>query len=157
MWKKIKPYIIGIIIPLAAGGISAFLTRGNMEMEGTLKPSLSPPSSLFPIVWSILYILMGISSAIIYKRRAENPEIASKSLTIYALSLAVNFLWSIIFFNLKAYLFAFIWLLLLWVLIILTILDYKKISSAAAYLQIPYLLWVTFAGYLTFMIYLLNK
>lgn len=156
MWKKLKPYVYSILIALAIGGISAFLTRGNMEMEGVLKPKLTPPSFLFPIVWSVLYTLMGISSAIIYINKGKNSPVASKSLIIYAVSLFVNFLWSIIFFNLKTYLFAFIWLILLWLLIILTIINYKKINTVAAYLQIPYLLWVTFAGYLTYMIFILN-
>lgn len=156
MWKKIKPFVFSISVALITGGISAFLTMGNMEMEGITKPKLTPPSSLFPIVWTILYTLMGISSAIIYKAKGKNPKTASKSLVIYASSLIVNLLWSIIFFNLKAYLFAFVWLIFLWILIILTIINYKKISPVAAYLQIPYLLWVTFAGYLTYMIFLLN-
>ncbi len=156
MLKKLKPYIISVIIALAVGGISALLTKNNMNIfEKINMPPLSPPSVVFPIVWAVLYILMGISSAIIYKNGTDREEVQS-ALKVYALQLAVNFFWSLIFFNMQAYLFAFIWLVLLWVLVIVMIVKFKKISPAAAWLQIPYLLWITFAGYLSLMIYLLN-
>lgn len=158
MWKKLKPYIISILIALGTGGLSAFLTKNSMEVYKNInQPPLAPPMILFPIVWLILFILMGISSAIIYTKRSTNPREALSGLIIYGLQLIVNFFWSIIFFNMQAYLFAFIWLLLLWVLIIMMILQFRKISPLAAYLQIPYLLWVTFAGYLNIMIFLLNR
>lgn len=156
MLKKLKPYIISVIIALAVGGVSALLTKNNMNIfEKINMPPLSPPSVVFPIVWAVLYILMGISSAIIYKNGTDREEVQS-ALKVYALQLAVNFFWSLIFFNMQAYLFAFIWLILLWVLVIAMIVKFKKISPAAAWLQIPYLLWVTFAGYLSLIIYLLN-
>lgn len=156
MLKKLKPYIISVIIALAVGGLSALLTKNNMSIfEKINMPPLSPPSVVFPIVWAVLYILMGISSAIIYKNGTDREEVQS-ALKVYALQLAVNFFWSLIFFNMQAYLFAFIWLILLWILVIVMIVKFKKISPAAAWLQIPYLLWVTFAGYLSLMIYLLN-
>lgn len=158
MWKRLKPYIISILIALGTGGLSAFLTKNSMEVYKNInQPPLAPPMILFPIVWFILFILMGISSAIIYTQRSTNPREALSGLIIYGLQLIVNFFWSIIFFNMQAYLFAFIWLLLLWVLIIMMILQFRKISHLAAYLQIPYLLWVTFAGYLNIMIFLLNR
>lgn len=148
--KKYKPYIIEILIALAVGGLSAFFTKDSMaHFETLIKPPLAPPGYLFPIVWTVLFILMGISAGIIYTKSGSVPF-------IYRLSLIVNFLWSIIFFNMEAYLFAFIWLLLLLVLIILTIAEYSKIDKTAAYLQIPYLIWVCFAGYLNFFIWLLN-
>ena len=150
MWKKYKPYIIEIVIALAIGGLSALLTKNGMDdFREILKPPLSPPGILFPIVWTILYVLMGISAGRCYKKAHFVPF-------SYRLSLFVNFLWSIIFFNMKAYLFAFIWLILLFVLIVLMIARYLKIDKTAAYLQIPYLLWVIFAGYLTFGVWLLN-
>lgn len=158
MWKKIKPYVISIAIALAVGGLSALLTKNNMEVYDTInRPALAPPMWLFPVVWSILFILMGISSALVWVNRDENREDAFSALRVYGLQLVVNFFWTIIFFNMQAYLFAFIWLILLWVLIIIMIIQFRKISPLAAYLQIPYLLWVTFAGYLTLMIYLLNS
>ena len=157
MWKKIKPYVISILIALCVGGLSAFLTRNSMETYKNLnQPPLAPPMILFPIVWSILFILMGISSAIVYVNRGVNKDEARSGLIIYGLQLIVNFFWSLIFFNMQAYLFAFIWLLLLLLLIVMMILQFRKISPIAAYLQIPYLLWVIFAGYLNLMIYLLN-
>lgn len=154
MWLKIKPYVISIGIALAVGGLSAILTADNMMIyQEIIRPTLAPPAFLFPIVWTILFVLMGISSAIIYK---SNEKSSSKALTIYAIQLVVNFFWSIIFFNLRNYLFALIWILLLWFLIIFMIYKFYGINKTAALLQIPYLLWVTFATYLTFMIYLLN-
>lgn len=157
MWKKIKPYVISVVIALAVGVLSALLTKNNMDVyEQINRPTLAPPMIVFPIVWSVLFILMGIGGAIVYTNRHKDFDTASTGLKIYAFQLAVNFFWSIIFFNLQAYLFAFIWLVVLWVLILLMIIQFYKISPIASYLQIPYLLWVTFAGYLTFMIYLLN-
>ncbi len=158
MWRKIKPYVISIAIALGVGGLSALITKGNMDVYNTVnRPALAPPMIVFPIVWGILFVLMGISAAIVFIKREESPDEALDALKVYAFQLIVNFFWSIIFFNMQAYLFAFIWLLLLWVLIIVMILRFRKVSKAAAYLQIPYLIWVTFAGYLTFMIWLLNR
>lgn len=145
--------IISILIPLAAGSLSALLS-GNMSIYSSLnKPSLSPPSYIFPIVWTLLYILMGISSYIIYVSGNVNSV---KALKIYALQLFFNFCWSIIFFGFSQYLFAFLWLAVLIILIIVMILQFYKISPVAAYLQIPYLLWCTFAAYLNFKIYIMN-
>ncbi|MBQ4100135.1 MAG: tryptophan-rich sensory protein [Oscillospiraceae bacterium] len=155
MLKKIKPYVISIGIALAVGGLSALLTQNNMDIYNEIiKPPLAPPGFLFPIVWTVLYVLMGISSARVW---VKDKESSKGVLFIYALSLVVNFFWSIIFFNMRMFLSSFIWLILLWVLIILTIKGYLKISKFAGILQIPYLLWVTFAGYLNLMIYILNR
>ena len=158
MWKKIKPYVISVAIALGVGALSALFTRGNMDIYDRIQtPPLTPPGILFPIVWTALYTLMGISSAIIYtKGRDENIPVYD-ALRIYTIQLAVNFFWSIIFFNLEAFLFAFLWILLLWVLIIVMIVKFYEINKTAAYLQIPYLLWVTFAAYLNFAIFLLNR
>lgn len=156
--SKLTTFIIAIIIPLAIGGFSAFLTKNNMDIYGEINtPPLSPPSFLFPIVWTILYILMGISSAFIWLNRSTNKDAAERGLLYYAVSLFFNFAWSLIFFNFRAYLFAFLWLLIMLVLIILTIVNYKKTVSIAAYLQIPYILWTAFAGYLTLGVFLLNR
>ena len=152
-WKQL---FIAILIPLAVGGLSALLTKGSMEAFSMLEqPPLSPPGWLFPIVWTILYILMGISSYLVY--RADKPA-SDKfiGLGLYGFQLFFNFFWSIIFFNLERYLFALIWLIALWLLIIMTILVFRTISKPAAWLLLPYALWVTFAGYLNLGIYLLN-
>jgi len=157
MLKKIKPYAVSVAIALAVGGLAALLTMDSMNIYETInKPPLSPPSILFPIVWTVLYILMGVSAAIVYTRGDGINGTAQNALSVYALQLAVNFLWSIVFFNLQAFGLAFVVLLVLWLLIILMIYKFYAVSPLAAYLQIPYLLWVTFAGYLNLMIVILN-
>lgn len=151
--KNTSALIIAILIPLAVGSLSSLLS-GNMDTYAMMnRPSISPPAIVFPIVWTILYILMGISSYLIYQSENENKE---KALRIYALQLFFNFLWSIIFFGFSQYFFAFIWLLALIVILIIMIYEFYKISPLAAYLQIPYLLWCIFAAYLNYMIYQLN-
>ncbi len=155
--KTLKTYVVAIIIPLVVGGLAAFLTRGNMMLYGQIvKPPLAPPPILFPIVWTILYILMGISSARVYLKKESMPQEVSSALTVYALQLGFNFFWSLIFFNLRAFFFAFWWILILWALIIIMILKFHKIDGIAAAINIPYLLWVTFAAYLNLAIYILN-
>lgn len=155
--ENILVYAISIGIALLVGGLSALVTGGSMGLyEDIITPPLAPPSWLFPIVWTILFILMGISAAMIYNDRKASMAQKKSALYTYALSLIVNFFWSIIFFNLRAFFFAFIWLVLLLYLIINTILKYYKIKPLAAYLQIPYAIWVSFAGYLTLAIWILN-
>ena len=160
-FKRIKPYIlpyaVAIAIPLTVGIVSAALTRGNMNIYEKLNtPPLSPPSILFPIIWTILYVLMGISSAMIYTNRERNPEAAKRGLIWYGVSLVLNFSWSIVFFNLQAAFFALLVLIALLFTIIRTILEYRKVKPIAPYLQIPYAIWVAFAGYLNVGIWLLN-
>ena len=156
LFKKYSVYIISIGTSLAISILSALITMGKMSIMETLaKPPLSPPPAAFPIVWTILYILMGISAARIWQNADSRQK--AQSLRIYLLQLAFNFVWSILFFNLQAYGFAFVWLIILWVLILLMILSFSKIDKPSAYLQIPYLLWVTFAAYLNFMVWMLNK
>lgn len=158
MKKEIKVYAISIAAALAVGGLSALLTAGNMSIYSEIvKPPLSPPSVLFPIVWTLLYILMGVGAAMIYLQRDENPEAVRNALITYGISLFFNFFWSIIFFNMQAYLFAFVWIILLWASVLATIIQYRKISTSAAALQVPYLLWITFAAYLTLAIFVLNR
>lgn len=161
IWNRIKPYIlpysVAIAIPLTVGIASAALTRESMDIYGRLNtPPLSPPAILFPIVWTLLYILMGISSAMVYVKRDRNPEAARRGLIYYGVSLVLNFSWSIIFFNMQAVFFALLVLGGLFYCIIRTIIEYRKVCPAAAYLQIPYALWVAFAGYLNAGIWLLN-
>jgi len=158
MWKKnTKTYAIAILIPLAVGGLAAFLTRNNMDIYDQInKPPLAPPAIVFPIVWTILYILMGVSSARIWLKRGNNPEATVDGLFTYGIQLFFNFFWSLFFFNLQEFFFAFLWLLILWGLILRMILQFRKVDALAAILQIPYLVWVTFAGYLNLMIYLSN-
>ena len=148
---------ICIAIPLIVGLLSALLTRNSMEVfEMVTKPPLAPPAWLFPVVWTILYTLMGVSSYLILTSGEEQSQVES-AIRLYAYQLIVNFLWPTIFFNLGWYLFAFIWLLLLWVLVFLMILRFKDINKTAAYLNIPYLIWLTFAAYLNLGIWILNR
>jgi tryptophan-rich sensory protein len=154
--RNILIYSVSIAVPLAVGVISALLTMGNMDIYKELDtPPLSPPSVLFPIVWTVLYILMGISCATVWKYRKTDKN-AEKALYYYAASLVFNFVWSILFFNLRLFLPAFIWLLMLLYLIIRTVVCYFKVYRPAAYLQIPYIVWVAFAGYLNLGIRILN-
>ena len=156
MWNKIKIYLISCAIPLAVGGLSALLTMGNMDIYDTItRPPLSPPGILFPIVWTILYTLMGIASYIIYNSGKEAEEV-SAALTVYGVQLVVNFLWPIVFFRFGWYTFAFFWLVLLWVLVLYTILLFYRISKPATWLMVPYLVWLTYAAYLNLGIVLLN-
>ena len=161
MKEKLKDniitYAVSIAIPLAVGLFSALLTRGNMSLYSEINtPPLSPPSWLFPVAWTILYVLMGVSAALVFNNASNNPIEAKKGIVTYLISLFVNFFWSILFFNLRLFALSFVWLLLLLVLIIKTVLHYKKVSPPAAYLQIPYIIWVTFAGYLNLAIAVLN-
>lgn len=145
-----------VIIPLLVGGVASLLTGNAMgQFSQIQQPPLAPPGWLFPIVWTILYILMGVSSYLISEADASTEQ-KTRALIIYAAQLAVNFLWPIFFFNLEWYLFSFFWLLLLWVLVAVMILEFSKISELATKLNVPYLIWLTFAGYLNFGIWLLN-
>ena len=124
--------------------------------DEVIQPPLAPPAILFPIVWTALYVLMGISAAMIYSSEMTPKSERTAALMPYGASLFVNFFWPILFFNLKAFLPAFIWLVLLEFLVVMTMISYRRIDPKAAYLQIPYALWVAFAGYLNLAIYLLN-
>jgi len=152
-----KTYLFWILFAEAAGALSGWLTRDGIMIfnETVVQPPLAPPALLFPIVWSILYALMGIGSA----RIAMTPPSPDKTRArkLFLLQLLVNFLWSPIFFNLEAYGIALVWLLLLWILVLFMILSYKKIDPVSAYLQIPYLIWVTFAAYLNWGVWVLNR
>ena len=151
-----KTYAFWIVLAEAVGGLSGWLTReGTKVYNATVQqPPLSPPSIVFPIVWGILFALMGIGAARIYASPASGTR--SRSLMLFFIQLAFNFFWSIIFFNLQNFGFALLWLLALWVLILRMILSYRKVDPLAAWLQVPYLLWVTFAAYLNFGVWLLN-
>ncbi len=156
MLKKIITYAIGIAIPLAVGLLAALLTKDSMDIyKSIVKPPLAPPGILFPIVWSILYALMGVGSTMIYNADVD-PKDKNKALWLYFLQLALNFFWSILFFNKRLFLASFVLLLFLWITIIAMIRSFAKINKTAAWLQVPYLLWVSFAGYLNLAIYLLN-
>ena len=159
---NIVKFIVAILIPLLVGGVSAFITKDAMMVFYTIKkPPLAPPGILFPIVWSILYVLMGISSYLINelnvdKLSGKKVALRKNTLIIYVVQLVFNFFWSIIFFKFSMYKFAFVWLVILWIMVFIFIKNAMKLNKTAAYLMIPYLLWMTFAGYLNIMISIFN-
>ena len=155
--NKALIYIKSILIPLLIGVIVGFTTSSYMNNSMLVQPNFAPPAILFPIVWTILFTLMGISAAMIYNNNSAARLERDSALLTYGISLILNFFWSIIFFNFRRFLFAFIWLLFLLFIIIRMIIDFRKIRPAAGYLQIPYAVWVTFAGYLNFGIWWLNR
>ena len=155
MKVKWKELIVSIAISLGVGALSGYLTKDSMSLFQALeKPPLTPPGWAFPVVWTILYILMGISVYLIYISDSKEKV---QALQIYAIQLMLNLFWSLVFFNMQAYLGAFIILILLWIYIIAMIKIFYEINPIAGKLQVPYLLWVTFAGYLNLAIYFLNK
>ena len=154
MLKKYLPFIISVSISLGIGGLSALLTKDSMPIYSAInRPKLSPPPEIFPIVWTVVFVLMGIAAALIWCSNGRQLDFA---LLFYGTQLVFNFCWSLIFFNFRAYLAAFIWLLILLVLIAITTVKFFRINKLAGWLMIPYLTWVSFAGYLNYMIWMLN-
>lgn len=144
--------IIYSLLPIVGGAIVGLIISGYMNYQYMVKPPLSPPSIAFPIVWTILYILMGISYFIATKDKENDKDLNQ----IYILQLLVNFFWPIIFFVLKMYFTAFLWIILLLILVIVMIKELLKNNKISGYLQIPYLIWLLFATYLNIGIFLLN-
>ena len=148
--KKWKNLLISVAVSLSVGIMSALLSMGGMRAYADMyKPPLSPSGWVFPIVWTILYVLMGIAAFLVFQSVGEDKKLA---LTLYVIQLFLNFGWSIIFFDLKAYFFAFAWLLVLWLFIYLTMKQFRQLNKTAGILMLPYLAWVAFAGYLNLAI-----
>ena len=151
---KLKPLLLSLLISLGTGGLAALFTGNSMEFYQSLKqPPLSPPGWVFPLAWTILYSLMGVAAYLVWMRDSTGRNGA---LFFYGLQLILNFVWPLLFFNARAYLASLIWLLLLWVLILITTARFFQETKAAGWLMIPYLLWVAFAGYLNAGVWLLN-
>lgn len=156
MKLNFKLLAICLGIPLGIGGLSALITKSAMEdFKALNQPPLSPPGWLFPVVWTILYALMGWSLYLVLTSRSGN-RIIGQSVTLFGMQLFFNFFWSIFFFNLKLYYFSFGWLIVLWALIFAMAVSFYRASKTAAFLNIPYLIWVAFAGYLNIGIAILN-
>ena len=157
MKRNWKPYLFWILLTEAVGALSGWLTSAATAAYSTsiVKPSLSPPGWVFPVVWTILFALMGIGAARIYLSPPSSAR--SLGLNLFIAQLVVNFFWSPIFFNLQAFGLAFFWLLLLWGLVLAMILVFRKTEPTAAKLQIPYLLWLTFAAWLNLGVWYLNR
>lgn len=152
-----KEYLKAIAVPLIVGGVAALLSGSGMKEFASLnQPPLTPPGWLFPVVWTILYVLMGTAYYMINKTHGNSKLIAEAN-TVYALQLIANFIWPILFFGFGWYFVAFIWLVILWILILVTFFRFFTVSKKSAYLLVPYLLWVTFAGYLNLGIWWLNS
>ena len=151
-----KSYAAWILFTEAVGALSGWLTRDEAARYAAdiVKPPLSPPAVVFPIVWAILFALMGVSAARVSRQPPSGDR--DRSLRIYLVQLAFNFFWSILFFDLRAFGLALAWLAALWLLILLMILAFRTADRAAAWLQVPYLLWVTFAAYLNAAVWRLN-
>ena len=151
-WKKL---LIALAIPLAVGGLSALVSGGMSDYMQLNQPPLSPPGWVFPVVWTVLYLLMGYASYRIYS--SDAPQEQKKSaLRLYSAQLVLNFLWSPIFFGLQWRLAAFAVLIVLWVLVALTLRAFSQIDETAGDLLLPYILWITFAAYLNLGAYILN-
>lgn len=148
-----KVLFINILIPIAFGFTGGFLGNSSEGFKNIPKPQFAPPGIVFPIVWSVLYILMGISSYLIYTSSNKNKKSA---LIIYGIQLLLNSLWTLFFFRLKWYLFSFIWILFIMLFVVIMICKFYKINKVSAFIQIPYLLWLIFASILNFSIYLLS-
>ena len=150
--KKILISLFYLFFPLLIGSIVGFITSSSIDYNSLIKPLFSPPSFLFPIIWSIIYLLLGISYFILKKNNKDTPRIRK----LYYFQLFVNALWSIIFFSLKWRFFAIIWILLLDVLVIAMVSLFFERDKKVGYLNIPYVIWSIFATYLTIGIYILN-
>lgn len=144
-----------LAVPLAVGGLATLLSGGMSAYGEFVQPPLSPPAWVFPVVWTVLYLAMGYASYRVYSRGADSGQVRL-SLILYGTQLFFNFLWSIVFFRFQVFLGAFAVLLVLWILIVITMWQFYKSDERAGDLLIPYLLWVTFAGYLNLGVYLLN-
>ena len=151
--KKIFIYLKSILIPLISGAVVGFITSDYMDFNLLIKPNFAPPGFLFPVVWTILYILMGISYGILKNKNLTDNKVDK----IYYSQLFVNLLWSIIFFVFKWRLFAYLWILVLIVLVINMIKEFYSRNKISGLLQIPYLIWIIFASFLNLSIYLLNR
>ncbi len=157
-WKK---HVIGLLISIAiaegVGLLSAFFTRDTMQdYMKLLKPPFSPPGWVFPVVWGILYLLMGVASYIVYSKGIEKTDV-KVALIFYVIQLVFNFFWSIIFFRFQARGFAYIWIIALLALVILTTVKFFKVSKVAGWLMVPYILWVFFASILNYSVWQLNR
>ncbi len=151
---NIKSLAVCVAIPLLVGGLSSLLIRNSFSVyETEALPPLAPPPVVFPIVWAVLYILMGVSSYLIWRTEDQRRFTA---LTVYGVQLVMNFIWPLLFFELREFLFAVIWLGLLFLAVLVMAILFKKLRPAAGILQIPYLLWLAFAVYLNLGVYLLN-
>lgn len=154
-WKKFLPELIFILISLAVGGLSSIITSKGMPYYELLnKPFFTPPAILFPIVWTILYVLMGLGAGRVWK--SKDPG-RSGAILLFGIQLVVNFFWSVWFFGAQRYLFSCVWLLLLLVLVVAMRRAFARIDGPAGAIQLPYVIWCVFALLLNLSIWILNR
>lgn len=149
---KLSQKLLYILTPLIGGSIVGLIINKSIDYNYLVNPPLSPPSYLFPIVWNVLYLLIGISYYIYRKNNNDNPI----TIKLYYIQLILNYLWSIIFFTLKLRTLAVIWIIVLAITIIYLMIRFYKEERTSFYLLIPYILWVLFATYLNIGIVVLN-
>ncbi len=155
--KKSKWWTYGvfILVTQAVGGLSGFLTQDGMkEIQNFPQSALTPPAIVFPVVWVVLYTLMAVGAARVWLTPAGEER--TRGLWLFVFQLIFNFFWSLIYFNMQKFGFALLWLMALWALILLMTLSFRRVDKTAAWLQLPYLLWVAFAGYLNWVMWELN-
>ena len=156
MWTKIRPYVGFSALALLVGGLSSVITQGQMEAFSALRqPPLSPPGWVFPVAWTILYLLMGVGMAIVWRK--SDGERRRRAVTLWGVQLAANFLWPLLFFLWQLRLLSLVWLVVLLILVANMTSEFEKTSVTAARLQIPYLLWLLFAAYLNLGVWILNR
>ena len=156
MWTKIRPYVGFSALALLAGGLSSVITQGQMDAFSALRqPPLSPPGWVFPVAWTILYLLMGVGMAILWRK--SDDERRRRAVTTWNVQLAANFLWPLLFFLWQLRLLSLVWLVVLLILVANMTSEFEKTSVTAARLQIPYLLWLLFAAYLNLGVWILNR
>ena len=156
MWTKIRPYVGFSALALLVGGLSSMITQGQMEAFSALRqPPLSPPGWVFPVAWTILYLLMGVGMAIVWRK--SDGERRRRAVTLWGVQLAANFLWPLLFFLWQLRLLSLVWLAVLLILVANMTSEFEKTSVNAARMQIPYLLWLLFAAYLNLGVWILNR
>jgi len=155
--NKVLKLLIFIIIIQLVGFIGSIFTTPAIPVwyASIIKPTFTPPNWLFAPVWTILFLLMGISAFMVWQKGIKKRKVKI-SMLFFGIQLLLNMLWSILFFGFKSPLLAFIEIILLWAFILLTILLFSKVSKKASYLLVPYIIWVSFAAVLNFYILLLN-
>ena len=155
-WSALRPYLFFVVLALAVGGAAGAAARAGMDAYDLLtKPPATPPDWLFPVVWTLIYLLMGIAMGLVW--RSSIGRARKEATALWSIQLAVNGLWPVLFFLLGAHGPAFFWLVGLIVLVLFMIADFSRRNAAAAWLSAPYLLWLLFAAYLNLGIWLLNR
>ena len=149
-------FICALAVPLITGVLSSLITRNAMNQYNIMpKPPLSPPGWVFPVVWTILYILMGVASYMVITSDASR-NLVTGAVLFYCIQLIMNFFWSILFFSFSLYLASFIWLIIMWVFVVICTVYFFLARTAAGVMMLPYIVWASFAAYLNFAVYRLS-